>query len=87
MSGHLAVETEKWGRSAARERYGQPQHENGAPPPKDESKPQRLGDSGNLRGKNTGSVPSNSWIRGGGAGGEGNPSYRPGATQRQKRND
>jgi hypothetical protein len=31
------VESEKWGRATARERYGSPQHYRGAPNPKDES--------------------------------------------------
>jgi hypothetical protein len=47
--GVKAVESEKWGRTTARERYGSPQHFHGAPPPKDQSGPQ---DPGSKHGPN-----------------------------------
>jgi hypothetical protein len=40
MSGLKVTETEKWGRTTARERYGSPQYYTGAPSPRDQSQPQ-----------------------------------------------
>ena len=72
-SGIKAVETEKHGRTTARQRYGPLKYADGAPPPKDLSAPQKLGDpQTNLRGPSN-DVKENSWLRGGGKGGE---SYR-----------
>jgi hypothetical protein len=44
MSGYPVVEAEKHGRQMARQRYGTPQYEDGAPNPPDEARPQALGD-------------------------------------------
>jgi hypothetical protein len=63
--GVKAVETEKYGRDKARERYGELKYEDGAPRPEDRSAPQRLGDANNLRGP-LNDVAENSWLRGGG---------------------
>jgi hypothetical protein len=65
--GVKAVETMKWGASKARERYGALDYEDRPPPAaKNLSKPQdpvdRQGPSND--------VPVNSWLRGGGKGGE-----------------
>jgi hypothetical protein len=59
-----AVEQSKWGWAKARERYGSPRQEDMRP--KDQSQPQRLGDSGNLTDTRHG-YPSDSrmdWKRG-----------------------
>jgi len=78
-SGIRAVEEQKWGRETARSRYGSLQYENGAPQPKDQSHPQRLGDSNNLQGPGySNDVPEDSWLRGGGKGGEGKPYFDKG---------
>jgi len=78
--GVKAVEESKWGASKARERYGQLDYDNASPPPpKDTTAPQRLGDPTNLRAPDYDPNPSvNSWLRGGGKGGEGKPGYVPG---------
>jgi hypothetical protein len=58
--GVKAVETEKWGRDTARERYGtlkQPDMK-----PKDQSRPQFKQDQRAYSGE----IPVNSWLRGGG---------------------
>jgi hypothetical protein len=58
------VEESKWGWAKARERYGSPRQEDMRP--KDQSQPQRLGDSGNLTDTKHG-YPSDSkmdWKRG-----------------------
>jgi len=75
--GVKAVEESKWGASKARERYGQLDYDNASPPkPKDASAPQKLGDPTNLRARDYDpNVPDNSWIKGGGKGGEGRPGY------------
>jgi hypothetical protein len=78
-NGVKAVEQSKWSAAKARERYGPLQYDKTPPPqPKDQSRPQRLGDSSNLQDKNyDNSVPEKSWLRGGGKGGEGYPCYVP----------
>ena len=73
--GVKAVELEKWGRNTARERYGSLKYENSPPPAaKNLSAPQdpvdRQGPSND--------VPINSWLRGGGKGGESYPCYDKG---------
>ena len=80
MSGLRVQETQKWGSSTARERYGKLQYDTTPPPQaKDQSAPQKLGDSSNLQDRGyDNSVPENSWLRGGGSGGEGYPGYVPG---------
>ena len=72
-SGVKAVELEKWGRNTARERYGSLKYDNSPPPAgKNLSAPQKLGDVNNLQGPGyANEVPVNSWLRGGGKGGEG----------------
>jgi hypothetical protein len=72
--GVKAVETEKWGFNKARDRYGEPKYFRGAPSPKDTSRPQ---DPVDKQGPGN-DVPENSWLRGGGKGGEGKPGYVPG---------
>jgi hypothetical protein len=80
MSGLRVTNAETHGRNLARERYGRLQYDNTPPPaPKDQSAPQKLGDANNLRDKSyQNDVPENSWLRGGGKGGEGYPGYVPG---------
>src|SRR5262249_11541376 len=47
--------------------------------PKDQSIPQRLGDANNLIGSDYyDDEPADSWLRGGGKGGEGYPNFQPG---------
>jgi hypothetical protein len=76
MSGLKVQETEEWGRDTARSRYSEPKYQNGAPQPKDASKPQRLGDANNLQGPGyRNEVSQNSWLRGGGESTEGQPGY------------
>jgi len=79
-SGVKAVETEKWGRDTARERYGGTT-KTFAPPPI-ANKPQRLGDSSNLQGPGYDNIARKDWVRGFGKGGvesaEGMPNFRPG---------
>ena len=79
-SGVKAQETSKWGQQTARSRYGGLDYDNASPPkPKDATAPQKLGDSGNLRAPDYDPNPSvNSWLRGGGKGGESYPGYVPG---------
>jgi hypothetical protein len=80
MSGLKAKETMKWGADKARERYGSLQYDTSPPPPpKDASRPQRLGDPSNLQDKDyDNEVPVTSWLRGGGKGGESYPCYDKG---------
>jgi hypothetical protein len=60
--GVKAVETMKWGADKARDRAAG----------KNLSAPQKLGDANNLQGPGyANEVPLNSWLRGGGKGGEG----------------
>jgi hypothetical protein len=61
--GVRAVEKSKWGHNTARERYGSPKYEHGAPPPKDVSGPQRLGDPNNLQGPGYHNDHPNDWVR------------------------
>ena len=63
VAGLAAVEEEKWGRATARSRYGEPQHEDGAPPPPDREAPQRAGDDNNLRGTGWQNDAAG-WVRG-----------------------
>jgi len=76
--GVKAVETEKWGRDTARERYGSLKYEDGAPPPPIANKPQRLGDPNNLQGPKYDNIHRDDWIRGKGESAEGMPNFRPG---------
>jgi hypothetical protein len=68
-----------WGGNTARERYGQPEYQNGAPAPADKHAPQRLGDANNLQGPGYANKHRNDWVRGFGKGGiesaEGKPGY------------
>jgi hypothetical protein len=74
-NGVKAVESEKWGRSKAREWVGAPTNQ-GMTKPEDRSAPQKLGDRNNLRG------PVNDhrddWIRGRGEDATTMPNYLPG---------
>jgi hypothetical protein len=78
-SGVKAVERSKWGHNTARERYGSLKFENGAPPPKDQSGPQRLGDPNNLQGPGYHNDVASDWRRGFGKNGnesaEGKPNF------------
>jgi hypothetical protein len=76
--GVKAVETEKWGRSTARERYGKPEFFQGAPSPKDVHAPQKLGDANNLQGPGYANIHRDDWVRGRGESGEGKPNFRRG---------
>ena len=67
--GVKAVEMEKHGRDLARQRYGALKYENGAPQPKDQHAPQRLGDSNNLQGPGYDNDHAKDWVRGFGKGG------------------
>ncbi len=60
--GVKAQEVEKWGRNKAAERYGEPRSPNMKPP--DQSEPQRLGDSNNLRGPDWQDDHRQDWIVG-----------------------
>jgi len=73
MSGLKVQETEKWGRSTARERYGAPR----SPDTKAEDRhaPQKLGDANNLQGNYYSNNVRNDWRRGGGESAEGKPGY------------
>jgi hypothetical protein len=84
MSGLRVEETAKWGQSTARQRYGALDYENRPPPaPKDQSAPLKLGDANNLRDKSyQNDVPENSWLRGGGRGGERYPGFVPNRNKR-----
>ena len=76
MSGLNVQEQEKHGRRQAYDRYNDgkpPKYYEGAPYPKDQTRPQ---DSGSRIKTGAGDIPSNSWLRGGGKGGEGNPNFR-----------
>ena len=73
MSGLKVAEESKWGNTTAYERYGKPQYLHGAPMPKNQSLPQAPEDK--PLDKSFNQVPENSWLRGGGAGGEGNPNF------------
>jgi len=78
--GVKAVETEKWGRDTARERYGKLEQPDMRPPIA--NKPQRLGDPNNLQGPGYDNIHREDWVRGFGKGGvesaEGRPGFRPG---------
>jgi len=76
-SGVKAVETSKWGANTAAKRYGdlrQPDMK-----PKEQSAPQRLGDSSNLQGPGYANEHKEDWVRGFSKGGvesaEGKPGY------------
>ena len=72
--GVKAVGTSKWGHDAAVRRYGQLQDPDMKP--KDQSRPQRLGDASNLPDQGyDNNVPESSWLRGGGKGGEAYPNF------------
>src|SRR5262245_18162394 len=64
MSGLKVEEKSKWGNATAYERYGKPQYFNGAPAPKDQHGPQRLGDPNNLQGNYYSNDCRNDWRRG-----------------------
>jgi hypothetical protein len=75
--GIKAVETEKWGRQTAQERYGSLKQPDMRPP--DAHAPQKLGDANNLQGPGYANIHRNDWVRGGGAKrAEGKPGYVPG---------
>jgi hypothetical protein len=61
--GVKAQETEKWGRSVARDRYGSLKYEDDAPPPADKCYPQAPEDKPLDRSYND--VKESSWLRGG----------------------
>jgi hypothetical protein len=88
MSGLKVQETEKWGSDKARQRYGELQYDKTPPPPpKDQSRPQRLGDSSNLQGKNYDNNHREDWVRGFGKGGvesaEGYPCFDRSGSKRR----
>jgi hypothetical protein len=62
--GVKAVNKSLWGERKAVERYGGAQYKDGAPPPKDVSGPQRLGDPNNLQGPGYRNDHPNDWVRG-----------------------
>jgi hypothetical protein len=64
------VEQEKWGRSAAEDRYGKLDHKRGAPYPPDQSRAEDF--ASRMGWKGVGDVPTNSWLRGNG---EKNPNF------------
>jgi hypothetical protein len=63
MSGLRVDNAETWGTNKAVERYGKPQYLHGAPPPKDQSRPQDPMDKQDKGYRNE--VPVSSWLRGG----------------------
>jgi hypothetical protein len=76
MSGLKVTEQEKWGRDTARKRYGSLDYQFNAPPqPRDQSQPQ---DPVDRHGPNYSNDVPNSWLRGGGKGGEGKPGFDKG---------
>jgi hypothetical protein len=75
MSGLRVTNQETWGRGTARARYGALDYQDRPPPrPKDMTKPQ---DPVDKRGPSN-DVSPNSWLRGGGKGGESYPCYDKG---------
>jgi len=80
--GLKALESEKWGRNKARDLYGALKYENGAPQPKDQHAPQRLGDSSNLQAPGYDNNHAKDWVRGFGKNGvesaEGKPGFDKG---------
>jgi hypothetical protein len=62
VRGVKVQESEKWGRSAALRRYGESRSPDMKA--KDQSGPQRLGDSNNLRGPGWANDVANDWRRG-----------------------
>ena len=78
--GVKAVETEKWGRDTARERYGGTAKTFSRP--EIQNKPQKLGDPNNLQAPGYDNIHAKDWVRGFGKGGvesaEGKPNFRPG---------
>ena len=63
-AGINALEKSKHGREIARERYGEPPFQDGAPPPPDNSRVQKPSDPNNLQGKGySNDVKSDSWLR------------------------
>jgi len=78
MSGLKVQETEKWGNATAYERYGKPQYLQGAPQPKDQHAPQRLGDSNNLQGPGYDNDHAKDWVRGFGKNGVESAEGKPG---------
>ena len=64
------VEEQKWGRATARERYGTPKYEDGAPPPPDKCYPQFQQDQ--RRGNHY--DHKDDWVRGNGM----QPNFMPG---------
>jgi hypothetical protein len=83
MSGLNVQEQEKHGRETAYSRYNDgkpPKYYEGAPYPKDQTRTQ---DSQSRTAKaGAGDIPANSWLRGGGKGGEGYSSFNPSRTSR-----
>jgi hypothetical protein len=79
--GPKAVETQKWGVNKSDERYGRPRYLEGAPYPKDQTRPQ---DSQSRMAKvGVGDTGSDSWLVGGGKkGGEGYANFNPSRTSR-----
>jgi hypothetical protein len=80
MSGLKVEEAEKWGRNTARSRYGSPEYEHGAPPPKDQEAPQGCGDPGaaGARPKDYFNDHPNNWVRGRNETAENKPGYLKG---------
>jgi len=68
MCGLKVQETMKWGADKARERYGQISSPDMKP--KDQSKPQRLGDPSNLRQEPYDPNHAKDWVRGFGKNGQ-----------------
>lgn len=61
----MALNTEKWGRQKARERYGKLSDTAMVPRDEDANKPQKLGDKNNLQGPGYDNDHRNDWVRGG----------------------
>lgn len=79
----MALNQDKWGRKEARSRYGK--LDSGGMKPDDVHAPQKLGDRNNLQGPGyTNDTGSNSWLTGGGKGGEGKPDFDKGPVHGRK---
>ena len=78
--GPKAVETQKWGVNKSDERYGRPKYLMGAPYPKDMTGNQNP--AGRPMKVGAGDVSPDSWLRGGGKGGESYSSFNPSRTSK-----
>jgi hypothetical protein len=73
--GVKAVDSQKWGRQVARERYGSLDYQNGAPRPPDKHAPQAPTDK---QAPGYSNIHRNDWIRGAGESAEGKPNFQSG---------